>query len=251
MSIGDGIYKTTDGGDTWTNLGLRESERIVDVSIDPRDSNAVYACVTGRLWSDSRGTRRLQDRATAAPPGSTVLKGTNLSTGCASLSIDQKNPDVVYAALWDFRRKGWTFRSGGESPTSPSGSALMVSRDGGRTWTEVTPEANPGFPTEALWPHRGQRGAERLEARVYAFVESPSSALYVSSDGGKTWEARDKSQWMVWRPFYFARMTVDPTNPDRIFKGDGALILSEDARQELRRRRRLRRACTATCTTCG
>ena len=87
--------------------------------------------------------------------------------------------------------------------------------------------------------------------RVYAFVESTSSALYVSSDGGKTWEARDKSQWMVWRPFYFAHMTVDPTNPDRIFKGDGNLILSEDARQELQRRRRVPRHRTATCTTCG
>ncbi len=226
VSIGDGIYKTTDGGNTWTNLGLHGSERIVDVSIDPRDSNDVYACVTGRLWSDSaeRGVYKTTD---GGATWQHVLKGTNLSTGCASLSIDQQNPDVVYAALWDFRRKGWTFRSGGESPTSPSGSALMVSRDAGRTWSEVTPAANPGFPQKP-YGRIAVNVAPSDSERVYAFVESPASALYVSSDGGKTWEARDKSQWMVWRPFYFARMTVDPTNPDRIYKDDGALILSED-----------------------
>ncbi len=227
VSIGDGIYKSTDGGDSWTNLGLAESERIVDVSIDPRDSNAVYACVTGRLWSDSaeRGVYKTTD---GGATWQQVLKGANLSTGCASLSIDQKNPDVVYASLWDFRRTGWTFRSGGATPTSPSGSALMVSRDSGRTWSEITPADNSGFPKKP-YGRIAVNVAPSDSNRVYAFVESPSSALYVSSDGGKTWEARDKSQWMVWRPFYFAAMTVDPTNPDRIYKGDGALILSEDA----------------------
>jgi photosystem II stability/assembly factor-like uncharacterized protein len=226
VSIGDGIYKTTDGGNTWMHLGLPDSERIVDIGIDPRDSNAVYACVTGRLWSDSaeRGVYKTTD---GGATWQQVLKGANLSTGCASLSIDQQNPDIVYAALWDFRRTGWTFRSGGATPTSPSASALMVSHDAGRTWTELTPEANPGFPGKP-YGRIAVNVAPSDSKRVYAFVESPASALYVSSDGGRTWEARDKSQWMVWRPFYFAHMTVDPTNPDRIFKGDGALIVSED-----------------------
>ena len=197
------------------------------MSIDPRDSNAVYVCATGRLWSDSaeRGVYKTTDGGVTWQH---VLKGANLSTGCASLSIDQQNPDVVYAAMWDFRRKGWTFRSGGESPTSPSGSALMVSRDAGRTWSEVTPEANAGFPKKP-YGRIAVNVAPSDSKRVYAFVESPASALYVSDDGGKTWSERDKSQWMVWRPFYFARMTVDPNNPDRIYKDDGNLILSEDA----------------------
>ena len=227
VSIGDGVYKTTDGGDTWKHLGLKDSERIAEILIDPRNSQNVYACVTGRLWSDSaeRGVYRTTD---GGATWQQVLKGGNLSTGCASMSMDAQNPDVIYAALWDFRRKGWTFRSGGDGPNAPSASALMVTRDGGRTWTEITPEANAGFAKKP-YGRIAVNVAPSDSKRIYAFVESPASALYVSSDGGRTWEARDRSQWMVWRPFYFARMTVDPANPDRVFKDDGNLILSEDA----------------------
>ena len=227
VSIGNGIYRTTDGGDTWQHLGLDGSERISDIRIDPRASDTVYACVTGRLWSDSleRGVYRTRD---GGKTWQQVLKAPNASTGCASLSMDEKNPDVLYAALWDFRRKGWTFRSGGESPTATSASALMVTRDGGQTWAEVTPEENKGF-AQKPYGRIAVNVAPSDSKRVYAFVESPQSALYVSDDGGATWEARDRSQWMVWRPFYFARMTVDPNNADRVFKDDGNLILSEDA----------------------
>jgi len=227
VSIGNGIYKTSDGGDTWQHMGLDGSERIADIRIDPRASDTVYACVTGRLWSDSleRGVYKTSD---GGRTWQQVLKAPNAATGCASLSMDEKNPDVLFAALWEFRRKGWTFRSGGESPTAPSASALMVTRDGGRTWNEVTPGSNKGF-AQKPYGRIAVSVAPSDSRRVYAFVESPQSALYVSDDGGATWEARDRSQWMVWRPFYFARMTVDPNNADRVFKDDGALILSEDA----------------------
>jgi photosystem II stability/assembly factor-like uncharacterized protein len=227
VSIGNGVYRTTDGGDTWQHVGLPGSERIAALRIDPRSSDTVYACVTGRLWSDSleRGVYRTSDGGRSWRQ---VLKAPNASTGCADLSVDEQNPDVLFASLWDFRRKGWTFRSGGETPTSPSASALMMTRDGGKTWTEITPEANQGF-AQKPYGRIAVNVAPSDSKRVYAFVESPQSALYVSSDGGATWEARDRSQWMVWRPFYFARMTVDPTNADRVFKDNGNLILSEDA----------------------
>lgn len=227
VSIGDGIYRSTDGGETWQHAGLPKSERIAQIVVHPQKSDTVYAAVPGALWSDSpdRGLYRTTD---GGKTWNLVLKGANLSTGVSTIAMDPGNPDVLFAGTWDFRRRGWTFRSGGEGPTAPSGSGLYRSTDGGTTWTELTPEANPGFPKKpygriavAIAPSNAQR--------VYAFVEGVDSALYVSDDGGQKWEQRDKSTWMVWRPFYFAQLTVDPKNPDRVFKTNGALIVSEDA----------------------
>jgi photosystem II stability/assembly factor-like uncharacterized protein len=225
-SVGDGIYKSSDGGETWTNMGLQNSERINKIFVDPRSSDTVYVCVPGKLWSDS-ADRGLYKTSDGGKSWNLILKGANLSTGCGSLSLDAKNPDVLFASLWDFRRKGWTFRSGGEGPDKPSGSGLFRSADAGKSWTEVTEAANKGFPKKpygriavAVAPSNSQT--------VYSFVEGTDSALFRSDDGGKTWDKRDKSQMMVWRPFYFANLVVDPANPDRVFKPDLRLIMSLD-----------------------
>ncbi|HEV8618215.1 MAG TPA: hypothetical protein VGQ70_01865 [Candidatus Udaeobacter sp.] len=227
VSIGNGVYKSTDGGETWTHVGLENSERVAKVAVSPKNSDTVYAAVPGPLWSDSadRGLYKTED---GGKTWKQILKGANLSTGCTSIAIDPANPDVLLACMWDFRRKGWEYRSGGESPTAPSASGLFRSTDGGNTWTEITPEANKGFPKKP-YGRLAEAIAPSNAKRVYCFVESPDSALFVSDDGGATWDKRDKSNWMVWRPFYFANLIVDPKNPDRLFKTDGALILSEDA----------------------
>src|SRR6478736_47812 len=137
VSIGDGVYKSTDGGETWTHAGLEKSERISRIVVDPRSSDTVFAAVPGALWSDSpeRGLYKTTD---AGKTWNQVLKGANLSTGCTDIKIEPSNPDVMFASMWDFRRKGWEYRSGGESPTAPSGSGLFHSSDGGNTWTEIT-----------------------------------------------------------------------------------------------------------------
>src|SRR5580765_1069304 len=130
VSIGDGIYKSTDGGDTWNNMGLKGSERIAKIIVDPKSSDTVYVCVPGRLWSDSedRGVYKTTD---GGKSWNKILKGTNLSTGCAMMSMNPLDSKVLFASLWDFRRKGWTFRSGGENPTTPSGSGFFQTSDGG------------------------------------------------------------------------------------------------------------------------
>ncbi len=226
VSIGDGIYKSTDGGETWTHAGLDKSERVAKIAVSPKNSDTVFAAVPGALWSDSPD-RGLYKTADGGKTWQQVLKGPNLSTGCTDIAIDPANPDIMFAATWDFRRRGWEYRSGGESPTAPSASGLFRSTDGGNTWTEITTEANKGFPKKP-YGRIAVAIAPSNAKRVYAFVESPNSALFVSDDGGMTWEKRDKSQWMVWRPFYFANLIVDPKNPDRLFKPDGSLIVSED-----------------------
>ena len=226
VSVGDGIYKSTDNGTTWTNVGLPESERIARIVVDPKNGDVVYACVLGRLWSDSaeRGVYKTTD---GGKSWSLVLKGENLSTGCSGLAMDPTNPEVLFAGLWDFRRQGWTFRSGGNGPDAPSGSALLRTADGGKTWAPLTAAANAGLP-KGPWGRVEVAMAPSDPRVVYALVESAESALYRSDDGGRTWQARDKSQGVVWRPFYFARLVVDPKNPDRVFKPGLDLVATED-----------------------
>ncbi|HEY5023285.1 MAG TPA: hypothetical protein VII30_12445, partial [Gemmatimonadaceae bacterium] len=231
VSLGDGIYKSVDGGDNWTNMGLRESERIAKIAIDPSDPNTVYACVPGKLWSDGED-RGVYKTTNGGQSWAKVLKGPNASTGCSMMSMDPKNPKTLFAGMWDFRRKGWTFRSGGDGENAPSGSGLFKSTDGGATWSDLTAESAKGLPTKP-WGRIAVTVAPSNPNVVYAFIEAapPKNALYRSADGGRTWEKRDQSQWMVWRPFYFANLIVDPKDENRIYKPDLSLIVSTDGGQ--------------------
>ncbi len=226
VSVGNGIYKSTDGGETWTFAGLPNSERISRIVVDPRASDTVFACVPGRLWSDSteRGLYRTVD---GGKSWQLVLKGANVSTGCADVAIQPGTPGMMLASLWDFRRQGWIYRSGGNSPKAASASGVYRSADGGKTWTELTAASARGLPAKP-YGRIALTFAPSDPRTVYAFIESTDSGLFISHDGGASWERGDKSQWMVWRPFYFANLIVDPKDARRVFKTDGALILSED-----------------------
>jgi photosystem II stability/assembly factor-like uncharacterized protein len=227
-SIGDGVYKSVDGGENWTNMGLKGSERISKILVDPSSTNTVYVCAPGKLWSDG-DERGLYKTTDGGKTWSRILKGPNASTGCSMISMDKQNPQTIYAGLWDFRRKGWTFRSGGEGPSAFSGSGFFKSTDGGASWTELNEKSATGLPSKP-WGRIAIAVAPSKPATVYAFIEAeiPKDGLYRSDDAGKTWRQLDRSQNMIWRPFYFANLIVDPKDENKIYKPDGSLIASND-----------------------
>lgn len=226
VSIGAGVYRSTDGGESWSFLGLPETERINKIVVHPNNGDIAYVCAPGKLWSDSRERGLFQTRD-GGKSWKQILSGPNLSTGCSGITLDPDNPDHLLVGTWDFRRKGWTFRSGGEGPAAFSGSGMFQSRDGGASFSEFKAGA-AGLPPKP-WGRVEVEFAPSDAKIAYAFIEAgDNSALYRSDDNGQTWEARDQSQMMVWRPFYFANLVIDPTNPERVFKPNLQLIVSDD-----------------------
>jgi len=220
VSVGDGVYKSTDGGENWTNVGLKDSERIAKILVDPADGNNVLVCATGHLWDDNdeRGVFKSTD---GGKTWKKVLAGANGSTGCGLMSMSRQEPKTIYASLWDFRRQGWTFRSGGP------GSGLFKSTDGGDHWTEINDSNAKGLP-EKPWGRVAVAVAPSKPQVVYANIESKKSALFRSDDGGQSWTRLDASNYMIWRPFYFGNLVVDPKDENKIFKPDLILMLSTD-----------------------
>ena len=219
VSVGDGIYRTTDGGDTWVRMGLPESERIAAIEVDPTDSKVVYAAAMGRLWA-AGGERGLYKTTDGGASWKRMLF-VDENTGCSGFAMDPKHPKVVFAAMWDYRRTGWSFRSGG------AGSGLYRSEDGGETWTRLTGNPQSGLPGGVL----GRIVVAVAPSHpniVYTAVESQEGALYRSEDGGRTWAWRFKGPKVLARPFYFGAMTVDPKNPDRLYKMGYNMAITED-----------------------
>jgi photosystem II stability/assembly factor-like uncharacterized protein len=231
-SVGNGVYKSVDGGENWTSVGLQNTERISRIWVDPKDGNSVLVCATGHLWNDSddRGVYKSSD---GGKTWRKVLAGGNPSTGCGLLAASAQAPQTIFASLWDFRRRGWTFRSGGATPASPSGSGLYKSTDGGEHWTEITQQNSKGLPDKpygrialAVAPSKPNTVYANIEAVKDPNKPGSGSALYRSDDAGATWTRLDASQFMVWRPFYFGNLIVDPKNPDKVFKPDLILLVS-------------------------
>ncbi|HEY9423012.1 MAG TPA: glycosyl hydrolase [Thermoanaerobaculia bacterium] len=214
-SVGDGLYKSTDGGESWQRVGFEDSERIAGVRVHPKDGDTVWACVTGHLWDshDERGVYKTTD-------GGKTWKRTlhvDADTGCSDLAVDPQDPAILYAGMWQFRRTPWSFHSGGK------GSGLFKSTDGGETWRAVKaglPAGNKGRVAVAVAPSR--------TSVVYALVESESTALYRSDDVGESWREVNSSFNIQARPFYFSHLAVDPTDFNRVYKPGLSLTYSVD-----------------------
>jgi photosystem II stability/assembly factor-like uncharacterized protein len=221
VSIGDGVYKSSDNGENWTNVGLKDSEHVAKILIDPKDGNNVLVCASGHLWNDSDagGVFKTTD---GGKTWNKVLAGANGSSGCALLAMSRQEPKTIYASMWDFRRQGWTFRSGGP------GSGLFKSTDGGDHWIEIKDDNAKGLPAKP-WGRVAIAVAPAKPSVVYANIEAEKGrGLYRSDDGGSNWTKLDASNFMVWRPFYFGNLIVDPKDENKIFKPDLILLYSTD-----------------------
>ncbi len=159
VSVGDGIYKSTDGGDNWTNVGLGGTEHISKILVDPKNGDNVVACAVGHLWNDSDqgGVYKTSD---GGKTWRKVLGGPNPSTGCGGLSASRQEPNTIFASTWDVRRQGWTFRSGGP------GSGVYKSTDGGEHWTELDRRQQQRITGKALGKNRAGGCTGKAEHRL-------------------------------------------------------------------------------------
>ena len=218
VTIGDGLYRSKDGGITWKKLGLEKSERIANIIVNPENPNEIYVGVLGALWSDSdqRGVFKSSDG------GSTWNKilYDGPATGCADLAMDPSNPNILYASMWEFRRTGWSFNSGGAK------SALYKSTDGGVSWDKI----HNGFP-EGKLGRLAIAVAPSDSNILYTVIEAENpdkKGLYRSNDAGQTWTQSNNDFGITVRPFYFSRIVIDPKNPDVIVKAGLSGSISRD-----------------------
>ncbi len=215
VSIGNGMYKTTDGGENWKKMGLDSTEHISKIIVHPSNPNILYASVPGALWSDSehRGLYKSEDG------GATWKKilYKDVKTGCADLLMDPGNPNILFASMWQFRRQPFSFNSGGD------GSGLFKSTDGGATWKEIS----NGLPPKPFG-RIAMNLAPSNPKKMIAIVENKTTGLYISEDGGESWKSQSATMNVCARPFYFSTIEIDPKDEKRVYRPAFEFAYSDD-----------------------
>ncbi|MCU1233509.1 MAG: hypothetical protein JWP63_1476 [Candidatus Solibacter sp.] len=220
---GDGIYKSTDAGATWKNMGLVEAGRIGRIIVHPTDANTVYACVAGRLTGpqEERGVFRTKD---GGATWQRVLF-VNPNTGCSGLSLDPANPNFMVAGTWEVVMHTYAMFSGGP------GSGVFTSHDGGTTWTRVEGHGMPKSPVGKIDVAIAPSNAKR----VYALIQTADQgSLWRSDDGGENWAVVNWQRALVGRAGYYIRLAVNPANPDEVFVADSSFWGSTDGGKSFR-----------------
>lgn len=213
ISVGDGMYKSTDAGKTWKHIGLREANAIAAIQIDPTDPDLVYVAAMGNIFgaNPERGIFRSKDGGATWKQ----ILAKNDSTGAVDLKIDPNNPNILYASLWQAYRNHHSMSSGGP------GSGLYKSTDGGDTWTSLS--ENPGMP-KGLLGKIGITVSPVNSERLYAMIENKDNGgLYTSLDGGATWQLTNSGAFLKQRPWYYMNLAADPKNEN------GLIVLNVDA----------------------
>ena len=216
VSYGDGIYRTSDGGKTWRHLGLEGSYAISKIALDPANPQIAVVAALGDPFrdNDERGIYRTTDG------GKTWQKTLELGPGSGAADLDRsvREPNVLFASMWQFRRSSWHLTSGGPAD------GLFKSSDGGATWKRVS---GGGFPSGTVG-RIGVAIAPSNPKRVYALVESSEGIVWRSDDTGATWTLVSSNSLVDERPFYYTRIFVDPTNADRVLTPSVKLAESVD-----------------------
>jgi len=223
VSIGRGIYKSTDAGQTWEWMGLRDTGQISTVRVNPTNPDLVYVAALGNPFvpNPDRGVFRSKDG------GKTWQKVLYLSDdlGAADLELQPGNPNVIFACMWHGQRKPWTIISGALE------GGIYKSTDGGDTWNKLA----GGLPHDLFGRSNVAISAAKPD-RIYALIEAkPGSGLYRSEDAGATWTLVNGQGAIITRPFYYDTLGVDPTDADVVFIGDESWFRSSDGGKTMRR----------------
>jgi photosystem II stability/assembly factor-like uncharacterized protein len=214
---GDGVYKSSDAGKTWTRAGLEQTMVVSRIRVHPSNPDVVYAAALGNPYGPNpeRGIFKSTDGAKSW----TRVLFRNDKTGAADLAMDPGNPEVLYAGFWEVFRTPHSLSSGGP------GSGLFKTTDGGKTWTELT--KNAGLPT-GLWGKVGVSVSGADSSRVYAIVEAGEGGVFASDDGGASWKRINEDRRLRQRAFYYTRIYADPRVKDTVYVLNTGIYRSTD-----------------------
>ena len=216
VSHGDGVYRTTDAGKTWTHVGLRETMQIGRIRVHPQDPDVVYVAALGHTFGANaeRGVFRSKD---GGKSWSKVLFVDD-KTGAVDLAMDEANPRVLYAAFWQAQRTPWSLESGGP------GSALYKTTDGGDTWKKLDGKGLPKGP----WGRIGVSVSPARPERVYAVIEAEEGGVFRSDDAGATWQRTNEDRRLRQRAWYYTHVYADPKEPDTVYVLNVQFFRSKD-----------------------
>ena len=215
--MGDGVYRSLDGGVTWRNMGLRETGRIGRIVVHPTNPDIVYVCALGRTSGpqEERGVYRTTD---AGEHWQRVLF-VNPDTGCSGLAMDANDPKVLFAGTWEVVMHTWAMFSGG------GGSGVYVTRDSGSTWTRIV---HPGLPKSPVGKI-DVAVAPSNSKRIFALIQTPDQgSLWRSDDGGESWAAVSWDRRLTGRAGYYIRVSVNPMNDNEVLVASSSLLRSFD-----------------------
>lgn len=219
VSPGDGVYRSTDGGHTWSHLGLADTHHISRIRVHPTNPDWVMVAALGHAFGPNaeRGVYRSTD---GGQHFERVL-GRSDNTGAIDLAMDPQNPRILFAALWQARRKPWALDGGGPE------SGLWRSADGGTAWTDISHA--PGLPDDEALGRIGVSVSRAFPNRVYAIVEAKQGAVFRSDDGGAHFERCSEASGLRTRPWYYSHVFADPVDPDTVFVLNSTFFKSVDA----------------------